>query len=114
MPLITSTTIAHDIRSKVLSSTGLTDGGTVRSVGCKVARLVLGEADVYLSHHPVKYWDSCGPLVILLEAGGRWSDLEGRPYRLEVSRGLTRHPTPFVASNGCIHDMLCAEMRLLL
>lgn len=68
---------------------GYLDGGALRSVGVKVGRLVLGEADVYLATHQLSWWDLAAPQVILEEAGGRVADLSGAapPYRLvDLSR----------------------------
>ena len=114
MRLVTSTTIPTAIRTEVLLNTGLSDGGTVRSVGCKVGKLVLQEADVYLSHHPVNYWDSCGPLMVLIEAGGKWTNLNNEPCSFDLSAGQSRHPEPFVVSNGQYHRQLCEQFKLLL
>ena len=72
------------------------------SVGAKVARLLLGQADLYVHKGTgVKRWDSCAAEAILAAAGGRLSDLDGRPidYRaadLALRRGL-------VATNGLLH-----------
>ena len=114
MRLVTSTTIPAAVRKAVLLQTGIADGGTVRSVGCKVGKLVLQEADVYLSHHPVNYWDSCGPLMVLIEAGGKWTDLDNTPCRFNLSEGPPRHRDPFVVSNGQRHQRLCEQFKLLL
>jgi 3'(2'), 5'-bisphosphate nucleotidase len=73
------------------------------SVGVKIARLVLGQGDLYVHDGGgAKLWDSCAPEAVLVAAGGRFSDLEGAPidYRsadLVLRRGI-------VASNGALHD----------
>ncbi|HHH28725.1 MAG TPA: 3'(2'),5'-bisphosphate nucleotidase CysQ, partial [Polyangiaceae bacterium] len=42
------------------------------SVGVKIARIVLGDADLYVHAGPgMKHWDTCGPQAILEAAGGR-------------------------------------------
>lgn len=72
------------------------------SVGVKIARLVLGSAELYVhSGLGLKKWDVCAPEAILLAAGGRLTDLEGTPIdyaegRLELRRGL-------LASNAVLH-----------
>ena len=72
------------------------------SVGVKVARLALGQADIYAHAGPgLKKWDTCAPEAVLVAAGGRLSDLEGSSIdyaesELKLRKGL-------VASNGVLH-----------
>lgn len=108
MPLITSTRVDLERLARLLA-VGLPDGGRLRSVGVKVGELVSGRADVYVSEHPISYWDSCAPLVVLEEAGGVITHLDGAPfeYALDPARGA-RHDGPLVASNGTRHAELCA------
>src|SRR5262249_52124274 len=48
------------------------------SVGVKVSRIVLGEADLYVhGGRGAKRWDTCAPEAILTAAGGRFTDLGG-------------------------------------
>jgi 3'(2'), 5'-bisphosphate nucleotidase len=72
------------------------------SVGVKVARIVLGQADLYVhAGRGMKHWDTCGPEAILAAAGGRMSDLRGQVIdyassEIRLQRGL-------VATNGTLH-----------
>lgn len=108
MPLLTSSRIDPQRRQRLVA-VGLRDAGRLRSVGVKVGELVTGRADVYVSEHPISYWDSCAPLVVLEEAGGVITHLDGSPfdYVLDPAR-RARHPGPLVASNGTRHSELCA------
>lgn len=74
----------------------------INSVGIKVGLLVRQLADVYVNHHPVSYWDTCAPLVILEEAGGVFTALDGNPldYTLRPPYG---HGVKTLASNGLRH-----------
>jgi len=73
------------------------------SVGVKIARLVLGEAEVYVHDGGgAKRWDTCGPEAVLRAAGGRFTDLDGAAIDygnpdLVLRRGI-------VASNGALHE----------
>jgi len=111
MPLLTSVRIAPALRGRLLT-VGLPDAGALHSVGVKVGALVCGTADVYVSEHPISHWDSCAPLVLLEEAGGVLTQLDGSPfsYAIDPVRG-PRHPGPLVASNGPRHADLCAAFR---
>lgn len=72
------------------------------SAGVKIARIVLGQADLYVHAGPgMKHWDTCGPQAILEAAGGRMTDLRGQPFdygsaEIRLQRGL-------VATNGHLH-----------
>ncbi len=60
--------------------------------------LLLGRMDGVIDPGTKAY--DVGPAAVLVqEAGGRWSDLQGRP---------TIHGDGFVASNGLVHDALVA------
>lgn len=109
-PLVTSTTIDRARRRRLLDL-GLIDGGELRSVGVKVGELVSGAADVYVIHHPVSYWDTCAPLVVLEESGGALTDLLGRPLAFDLEAPSPTHPGPLVASNNRDHAALCARVR---
>jgi len=77
----------------------------INSVGIKVGLLVRQFADVYVNHHPVSYWDTCAPLVILEEAGGIFTALDGKSldYALRPPYG---HGVKTLASNGTRHREL--------
>jgi 3'(2'), 5'-bisphosphate nucleotidase len=80
------------------------------SVGVKVARLVLGQADLYVhAGLGAKRWDTCAPEAVLAAAGGRFSDLDGAPIDygspdLVLRRGM-------IASNGALHEAVVAVTR---
>jgi 3'(2'), 5'-bisphosphate nucleotidase len=76
---------------------------SVGSVGLKVALVCQGERDLYL--YPggqTKLWDTCGPEAILTAAGGRMSDMDGRP--LDYGKADLNNRSGVVASNGPLHD----------
>lgn len=91
----------------VIERLGITRTVPCGSVGVKVARIVLGEADLYVhGGRGAKRWDACAPEAILIAAGGRFTDIEGEPIDyacadLALDNGL-------VASNGALHDVVLA------
>ena len=59
-------------------------------------------SDLYIHLSPrTKFWDTCGPEIILEEAGGRVTDLFGEP--ICYSRRDVQNHGGIVASNGAIH-----------
>jgi myo-inositol-1(or 4)-monophosphatase len=65
---------------------------------CMVAS---GQIDYYTTRD-VHIWDVGGPLAILQEAGGKFSDLKGQPLKLNLLE--------IVASNGKIHKELLKKL----
>jgi len=83
------------------------------SIGLKIGLIAEREADIYIHLSPrTKLWDTCGPQVILEEAGGKLTDLFGLPFRYDV-RDLQNHGG-IVATNGVSHDAVIAKLRLVL
>ncbi len=74
----------------------------INSVGIKVGLLVKQDGDLYLNHHPVHYWDTCAPQIILEEAGGVMTDWLGAP--LTYHENETFHPLPTLATNQQRHS----------
>jgi 3'(2'), 5'-bisphosphate nucleotidase len=68
-----------------------------------VALVCQGERDLYLyPGEQTKLWDTCGPEAILTAAGGRMSDMDGRP--LVYTKADLNNRNGVVASNGPLHD----------
>jgi 3'(2'), 5'-bisphosphate nucleotidase len=90
---------------------GVTDELSIGSVGIKMALVAEGSRELYIypGHH-LKLWDSCGPEAILVAAGGRVTDIDGR--ELAYTAALS-HPRGIVASNGPIHDHVLRTLAML-
>lgn len=71
------------------------------SVGVKVGLLAQGDCDLYLSTNVCKEWDLCAPHALLLEAGGRFTDLFGQDLVYNQPGVQSCHG--LVASNGQAH-----------
>ena len=83
------------------------------SVGVKIGLITEQEADLYLHLSPsTKQWDTCGPEIILHEAGGRLTDLFGQPLRYNGVRIDNRNG--IVATNGPAHEMVIEKLQPLL
>ena len=83
------------------------------SVGVKIGLITEEQADLYLHLSPsTKQWDTCGPEIILQEAGGRLTDLFGQPLRYNGIRIDNRNG--IVATNGAAHEMVIEKLKPLL
>ena len=82
----------------------------IGSVGGKVATILRGEADLYLSlsgRSAPKDWDMAAPEAVLRAAGGSFSHADGRP--LTYNTGDVRQAGCLIASHGPNHEELCAR-----
>lgn len=88
---------------RLIQSLNLESYWHIGSLGVKIAVIAEGGAELYINlYGKTKEWDSAGPHVILTEAGGRLTDLEGNPVRYN-QRDVWQH-NGLIASNAVIHD----------
>ena len=114
MRLVTSHSIPEERRIEFLESVGCQDGGCYHSVGVKIGRILRGECDIYWSGHRVSYWDSCAPLVVLQQAGGILTSVDGEPYTYPLDVARFEHTTSFIASSGSAHGEVCERLRAVI
>ena len=98
---------------RVVRAFGLQEEVNRGSVGIKVGLIVEQQCDLYVHLSPrTKQWDTCAPEVILHEAGGRLTDLFGRPLRYNQAEVQNRNG--LVASNGVSHSRIVESLQPLL
>lgn len=84
----------------------------VGGVGLKVGLVAEGSRDLYV--YPgsrTKLWDTAAPEAILVAAGGRLTDVQGRP--LPYGGTELRNLHGIVASNGPLHDVVVQALAEL-
>ncbi len=83
------------------------------SVGVKVGLIAEQICDLYIHLSPrTKFWDTCGPQVILEEAGGKLTDIFGKDFRYDL--GNVQNLNGILASNGAIHTSAVETLRPIL
>jgi myo-inositol-1(or 4)-monophosphatase len=78
------------------------------SVAFKLAELATGNGDATFTLTPKNEWDICAGTLLVEEAGGRATDLEGHP--LVFNQPSTLRPG-MIASNGVLHPGLLGLIR---
>jgi 3'(2'), 5'-bisphosphate nucleotidase len=79
------------------------------SAGIKLARVARGEADIYLNNYPAFHeWDVCAGHVLVNEAGGRVTGLQGQ--MIAYGQPGARHAYGLLASNGRLHTQALAAL----
>ena len=109
---------SHDDAARVTQAVGLTRPGLRLDSQAKYAVVARGEAALYFRLSPnreyrEKIWDHAAGALVVEEAGGRVTDVEGRPLDFSQGRLLTRN-TGIVASNGGLHERVLAAIREVL
>ena len=85
------------------------DEWNIGSVGLKIGLVAESLRDLYVyTGGRTKVWDTCGPEAILHGAGGRMTDMDGRPLRYTDEDLYNRRG--IVASNGPLHDLVVATI----
>ncbi len=105
--LVASRSHRDDRLEKLIGELQLGGSKAVGSVGCKVATILRGETDLYISlsgRSAPKDWDMAAPEAVLLAAGGRFThaDLGDLTY----NTGDVRQAGCLIASHGKAHVAL--------
>jgi myo-inositol-1(or 4)-monophosphatase len=89
------------------------DGWRVEPAGStayKLAGIAAAQGDAFVSRGPKSEWDICAGVLLVAEAGGRATDLDGAPPSFNRA-------DPYVhgvlATNGTMHDVLLGKIREL-
>lgn len=92
---------------------GITREHRIGSIGVKIGLIALGEQDLYISASTKSNaWDTCAPEAIITEAGGRFTDIWGRPLRYDDPD--IRNRQGLLASNGRVHDPIARHLKTIL
>ena len=84
---------------------GLVDLRPCGSIAYKMARLAAGEADATLSVTPKNEWDIAAGVILITEAGGRVTDLSGKPYLFNQADTLVNG---VIAASNQAYDRICS------
>ena len=119
--LIESVEAAHSDRpqqeaiSKIL---GLTRTPVRMDSQAKYGAVARGDADLYLriplpqdSSRRENIWDHAAGAIVVSEAGGQVTDLDGQPLDFSVGAKLA-HNRGIVASNGSIHEQVLKAVKV--
>src|SRR5687767_4979926 len=99
--------------SRIIRELGLKREIQRGSVGLKVGLVAEAICDLYIHLSPrTKFWDTCGPQIILEEAGGRLTDLFGE--RIHYGIADVQNHGGIVAANGAAHEAIIKRLRPLL
>lgn len=80
------------------------------SIALKFGWIARGDAEVCINtNFRCSKWDTCAPQVILEEAGGKVTDLDGNA--LDYKQNGLKWKRSFVGTNGILHDSVLSYIR---
>jgi 3'(2'), 5'-bisphosphate nucleotidase len=105
----------QDLSARVAALLGITAEPYRIDSQCKYAAVAEGDASIYLrlptrKDYREKIWDHAAGMLVVEEAGGRVSDVEGAPLDFRRGRTLAANQG-VVATCGSIHDEVIAAVK---
>jgi 3'(2'), 5'-bisphosphate nucleotidase len=101
----------------VAQAIGMTQPAIQMDSQAKYAAVAAGEAALYLRlpspktpNYHEKIWDHAAGVLIVEEAGGRVTDMDGKPLDFSQSDRLTSN-RGIIVSNGVIHDQVLKVLQ---
>ncbi len=99
---------AHDRSAMISASLGIVKQPVRLDSQAKYAVVARGEGDVYLrlptkKDYREKIWDHAGGVLVVEEAGGKVTDIDGKPLEFTHGRELSAN-RGVVVTNGRLHD----------
>ena len=111
---------AHSNRSeaaRIGAALGITAEPVRLDSQTKYAMVARGDASIYLrvprGDYRENVWDHAAGLIVVEEAGGRVSDVEGRPFDITTGQRMTNNRGAVVTA-ASIHDEVVAAVRSVL
>ncbi|MEE9405215.1 MAG: 3'(2'),5'-bisphosphate nucleotidase [Algisphaera sp.] len=100
--------------AKIAATLGITDAPYRIDSQCKYAAVARGNASIYLRlptrpGYEEKIWDHAAGLLVVEEAGGRVTDIEGKDLDFSCGRTLANN-RGVVATNGALHEVVIAAV----
>ena len=109
--LVSSKNHQQSMLNKLLSTLHFAETKKIGSVGCKIASILRGEADVYISlsgKTSPKDWDMAAPHALIEAAGGMFSHADGT--NLIYQKTNYSQPGCLIASHGKSHQKICHKV----
>jgi len=105
----------HDLTAQVVERIGISTPPDRLDSQAKYAVVARGDASLYLRHslnrdYKEKVWDHAAGVLITQEAGGRVTDVTGKPLDFSQGRELSANQG-IVATNGLLHDRVLAAVH---
>jgi 3'(2'), 5'-bisphosphate nucleotidase len=106
---------SHDASSDIAARLGIMAEPVRLDSQAKYATVADGRADLYLrlptrKDYVEKIWDHAGGVLVVEEAGGTVTDVDGKPLDFTHGRGLAAN-RGVVVTNGQLHEAVLSAVR---
>ena len=106
---------SHGAAATIAGKLGVTQDPLRLDSQAKYAEVARGGADIYLrlptrKDYVERIWDHAAGVLVVEEAGGRVTDVDGEPLDFTRGRGLEKN-RGVVATNGPLHGAVLAAVR---
>lgn len=108
---------SHSESEQIASRLGITVEPVRLDSQAKYAVVAGGQAEIYLrlptkKDYVERIWDHAGGVIVVEEAGGKVTDVAGRPLEFTHGRGLEQN-RGVVVTNGTLHEAVLDAVRSL-
>ena len=91
---------------------------TMGSIGCKLASIMRGESDIYISlslpgKSSPKDWDFAAPEAILRTAGGSITNLDNKELTYN-KKGYCQEGIIIASGNKLFHKSICSQIKVVI
>lgn len=106
---------SHDDAASVAADLGITEPSVRLDSQAKYAVVARGEADIYMRlptrpGYTERIWDHAAGMLVIEEAGGKVTDIDGNPLDFTHGRGLEQN-RGVIASNGLLHGRVLDALK---
>ena len=115
MTIVTSKNHKNQTLNNLINKIGFKNSISMGSIGCKIASILRGEADIYISlslpgQSSPKDWDFAAPAAVLQQAGGCITDLHNREISYN-KKDFKQEGIIIASSNKDYHREICLEIK---
>ncbi|MCK4871441.1 MAG: 3'(2'),5'-bisphosphate nucleotidase [Phycisphaerales bacterium] len=109
---------SHSHSAQVAQRLGVTTDPVRMDSQCKYGAVARGDASIYMrlptrKDYEERIWDHAAGAIVIEEAGGRVSDVHGKP--LDFSQGTTlKNNAGVIATNAPLHNQVLAAVKMVL
>ena len=118
MIITTSKNHRNEKLQNIIEKVGFKKVKIMGSIGCKIASILRGESDIYISltlpgKSGPKDWDFSAPEAILKTAGGAITNLDNE--KLSYGKSNFQHGGIIIATNNNLtHQKVCSEIKKII
>jgi len=118
MTIVTSKNHKNQALNNLIKEIGFKNSISMGSIGCKIASILRGDADIYISlslpgQSAPKDWDFAAPAAVLKQAGGSITDLHNEELSYN-KKDFKQEGIIIASSNKEYHSEICLEIKKVL